>query len=187
MYRSKEEYNNVDQLIYSIYMDYGIRKFPVSAEELCKKMGLKIALYSEFSQDGQNLLRKKSEYGFFYSKTSSIYVNDSYSEETQRFTVFHELKHYICEDENDDDDDLAEYFSRHFMCPTIYLLLKGIDTPEKIAEICGVSYTAAYYSSKNILNRRAKYGNRVFDHEREFIEYLAPDLLVPDFFSDLAI
>lgn len=56
MYRSKEEYNNVDQLIYNIYMDYGIRKFPVSAEELCKKMGLKIALYKTCYVKSQSMV-----------------------------------------------------------------------------------------------------------------------------------
>lgn len=46
----------------------------------------------------------------------TIYYNDSFeSEGSQRFTIFHELKHYVFEDKDDEDDDLADFFARYFM------------------------------------------------------------------------
>lgn len=65
--------------------------------------------------------------GFFVKESKeqppTIYYNDRFgSKGAIRLTIFHELKHYVFNDENDDDDDLADYFARHFMGPTPYLM-----------------------------------------------------------------
>ena len=57
--------------------------------------------------------------GFFVKATKStpptIYYNDTIeSEGAIRFTIFHELKHYVFEDDDDEDDDLADFFCKIF-------------------------------------------------------------------------
>lgn len=94
---------------------------------------------------------KKSKLGFFVKATKStpptIYYNDTIeSEGAIRFTIFHELKHYVFEDDDDEDDDdedddLADFFARYFMCPIPYLLLKKIDSQNEIVSFCGASIT----------------------------------------------
>ncbi|EFQ51829.1 ImmA/IrrE family metallo-endopeptidase [Lactobacillus iners] len=106
---------------------------------------MKIALvpYSAFSDEAKKLLQKKSNHAFFVKESKenppTIYYNDTFeSKGAIRLSVFHEIGHYICED--DSKDDLADYFARHFMCPTAYLMLKGIESPNEIVAFCGVSF-----------------------------------------------
>lgn len=183
MYRSRKEYDELDKLIYSIYDDYNIDKFPIDAKELCWKMKIALVPYSAFSDgDSQSLLQKKSEHSFFVKESKenppTIYYNDMFeSEGAIRLSIFHEIGHYICEDEDDSKDDLSDYFARHFMCPTAYLMLKGIESPNEIVAFCGVSFKAACNASANIANRKKKFGFKLFSHEEEFIKKIDPIVL----------
>ncbi len=145
-------------------------------------MGVALVGYSSMPEEFYYLLKKKSMYGFFVPETRenppTIYYNDMInSKGLQRFTVFHELKHYVFEDENEEEDDLADYFSKYFMCPIPYLLLKNIDSPNEVVSRFGTSLEAAGYICANVNNRRNKYGYRIFDYEVELIEHLEPILL----------
>ncbi|WP_391495755.1 ImmA/IrrE family metallo-endopeptidase [Gardnerella swidsinskii] len=179
MYRSGSKYDELDKLIYSIYDDYGINKFPIDEKELCRKMKISLVPYSAFSNEAKKLLRKNSKHAFFVKESKEnppmIYYNDAFgSEGAIRFSVFHEIGHYICEDKNDSKDDLADYFARHFMCPTAYLMLKGIESPNEIVAFCGVSFEAARNASANIANRKKKLGFKLFSYEEESIKNIDP-------------
>ena len=108
----------------------------------------------------------------------TIYFNDRIaSRGSIRFTVFHEIKHYVFEDTDDEKDDLADYFARQFMCPTPYLLLKGISSPNEIVSLCGMSMEAACNAYSRIVNRRKKLANKLFEYEIPLIKHLEPVLL----------
>ena len=182
MYRSGKVYDEIAKTVIQIYLDYDIKSFPIDEKEVCRKMGVALIGYSSMPKEAQALLKKKSEYGFFVPETKdnppSIYYNDMLeSEGAQRFTAFHELKHYVYEDEDEEEDDLADYFSKYFMCPIPYLLLKNIDSVNEVISEFGTSYEAAFYICSNVVNRRNKYGYQVFDYEIELIEHLEPVLL----------
>ena len=179
MYRSGSEYDKLDKLIYSIYDDYNIDKFPIDAKELCRKMKIALVPYSAFSDEAKKLLHKKSKHAFFVKESKenppTIYYNDLFeSEGAIRLSIFHEIGHYICEDEDDSKDDLADYFARHFMCPIAYLMLKGIESANEIVAFCGVSFEAARNASANITSRNKKFGFKLFSHEEEFIKKIDP-------------
>ncbi|MBD5096878.1 MAG: ImmA/IrrE family metallo-endopeptidase [Lachnospiraceae bacterium] len=142
-------------------------------------MGVALIPYSEYEGDELKLLIKRSTLGFFAKATKltppTIFYNDSIeSDGAVRFTIFHELKHYVFEDDNEEDDDLADFFARYFMCPIPYLLLKKIDSQNEIVSFCGASLKAAKNASTNIINRRNKYGYKLFDYEVRLIEHLEP-------------
>ena len=182
MYRKGTIYDEIKKVIIDIYLDYGFNTFPIDPQEVCRRMGVALIPYSSFNREQRRLLKKESEYGFFVPATSqnvaTIYYNDFYgSLGAQLLTIFHELKHYVYEDSDDVDDNLADFFARYFMCPIPYLLLKNIDTPNEIVSFCGVSYEAAYNVYSNLLNRKNKYGYRLFDYEIPLIEHLEPVLL----------
>ena len=183
MYRNGSEYGEMDRLIYSIYMDYHITKFPIDPKDVCRKFGVALVPYSAFiSNDSEKLLKKKSKQAFFVRESKenppTIYYNDNHeSEGSIRLSIFHELKHYVCGDKNDEDDDLADYFGRHFMCPTAYIMKKVIDTPNAIVAFCGVSFEAACYASSNVRKRREKCGLGLMTYEQEYIEMVEPIVL----------
>ena len=182
MYRSDAIYDEIKNVIIDIYIDYGIKTFPIDEKEVCKKMGVALIPYSEYEGDEFKLLQKKSKLGFFVKATKltppTIYYNDTIeSEGAIRFTIIHELKHYVFEDDDEEDDDLADFFARYFMCPIPYLLLKKIDSQNEIVSFCGASLSAARNASTNIVNRRNKYGYKLFDFEVRLIEHLDPLLI----------
>ncbi|MCF0128751.1 MAG: ImmA/IrrE family metallo-endopeptidase [Pseudobutyrivibrio sp.] len=182
MRRSPETYDDIVKVIVDIFVDYDIKEFPINPKEVCKKLGVALIPYSEYQGRDRELLLKCSEYAFFTRATKdrspSIYYNDAFaSEGAIRFSIFHELKHYVCEDKDDEDDDLADYFARQFMCPTVYMILKKIDTVNEIMSYCGLSESAASYACSNIHKRRAKHGYTIFEHEKPLIELLDPVLL----------
>lgn len=182
MRRDNKEYENISKIIIDIYLDYDIKSFPIDEKEVCGKLGIVLVPYSETDDEMKKLLLKKSKLGSFWKRTkeykSTIYYNDKInSKGSMRFTIFHEIKHYVFEDESDENDDLADFFARYFMCPIPYLMLKGIHSPNEIVSHCGVSLEAAKYVAENIVNRRKIYGNKIFDYEIKFIEHLDPVLL----------
>lgn len=182
MYRSGQRYDEMDELIYSIFIDYGISSFPIDEKDLCRKMGVALVPYSAFSLEANALLQKKSKHAFFVKQSQpfppTIYYNDRYeSEGAIRLSILHEIKHYVCEDSDDEEDDLADYFGRHMMCPTAYLQFKGINTPNEIVAFCGASFEAACNASANIERRKEKLGFGLREYEKMFIEQIDPILL----------
>ena len=182
MYRSPETYDEIKKVIIQIYLDYDIREFPIDAEKVCKKMGVAIVPYSEYDREARVLLRKRSPHGFFVKGTKgrapTIYYNDRFeSEGARRLTIFHEIKHYVYNEDTDDEeyDDLADFFGRYFLCPIPYLMIKGIETEEEIISACHVSMEAAGNVVSNIRNRKLKHGNKIFDYEIPLLEHLDKD------------
>ena len=182
MYRKGNRYDEIAKTVIDIYIDYNIKSFPIEPKDVCRKLGVAMIAYSEYNNEQRNLLKKKSKDGFFVKGSSdmppTIFYNDmQQSKGRVRFTIFHELKHYVCEDNNDNEDDLADYFAKYFMCPIPYLLLKNIDTPQEIMSYCETSQSVAYNVQSNIINRRKKYKYKLFDYEIKLIEHLNPVLV----------
>lgn len=179
MYRRKENYDQMAKLAISVLVDYGIKEFPISAIELCQKLGIKLVSYSELSIEGKNLALKKSKDGFSIKDaacrfTPMIIYNDdsSISKNRIRITVAHEIKHIINGDSAEDEleEDLANYFARYILCPIPYLIFENISSPLEIAHAFRVSSEVARYVSKNVKKRREKYGDTIFDYERPLID-----------------
>ena len=83
MYRYGSAYDELDRIIYSIYMDYNIRTLPIDERELCRKLGVALVPYSAYSpNDSKTLLIKKSKQAFFvreshYYKAGNTLPNPS--------------------------------------------------------------------------------------------------------------
>ena len=180
--RDSDTYDEIKKIIIQIYLDYNIKKFPINEHQICKKLGVSLVPYSAFDRKCRRLLLKRSRCGFFVKGTRenppTIFYNDRFeSEGAIRLTIFHELKHYIYnEDSNDEEyDDLADFFARFFMCPIPYLIVKGIEKDVEIVSYCNVSMEAAGNAASNIKNRKKKYGNKIFDYEIPLLEHLDKD------------
>ena len=183
MYRSSEVYERIKRVIIKICVDYNITAadFPLDEKKICRKMRVKLVPYSSYDIKRKQLLLKCSKYGFFVKETKEtpprIFYNDELgSEGAIRFTIFHELKHYIFNDCDDSEDDLADFFARYFLCPIPYVILMNMNTPEEIMQKFGVSYTAAKNVCSNVEHRREIYGDKLFEYELPLIEQLVAGL-----------
>ena len=181
MYWSGNDYDKMAQLVIDIYIDYNIISFPVDEKNICRKLGLKVVPYSEYNEQDRLILMKRSLDGFYKPPTIStpptIFYNDTISSYgRQRYSIFHEVKHFANNDKFDDiySDNMADYFSRYFMCPIPYLIYWGINDEMTLISDHLVSQEAARNTIKNVRNRRAKYGDKIFDYEQPLIDLLFP-------------
>lgn len=129
MYWSGTDYDRMAQLVIDIYVDYNIRSFPVDEKEICRKLGLKLIPYSEYPEEQEALLRKRSMDAFFAPATRTtpptVFYNDKVESRGRlRYNIFHEVKHFVTGDKDDGEynDNMADYFARYFMCPIPYLI-----------------------------------------------------------------
>ena len=185
MLRSGSKYDEIAKLVISIYLDYGITEFPVDVFSVCKKLNIKLVPYSEFSEPELSLLNKLSKDAFYVpaTKTSpfAIYYNDNLqevqSEGRIRFSILHELKHYVCneQEETDEGEDLADYFAKYFLCPIPVLIVKKIYNQSDIISDFKVSASVAGFVSENLQNRRRKYDDSLFKYEQPLIRFLFGD------------
>lgn len=182
MYRPPADYDSIKKVIIQIYLDYDISGFPLDEKAVCKTLGVSLIPYSEYFPEDALLFKKKSKYGFYVKGTRenppTIYYNDKFdSEGAKRLTIFHELKHYIFNEDSEDEekDDYADFFGRYFLCPIPYLIVKNIDTVNDVISNFGLSQTAAKNAVSNVTNRKIRYGKRIFDYEVPLLEHLDKD------------
>lgn len=185
MYRIPDAYNKMAELVGDIYIDYDIHSFPVDEKEVCRKLGILLKPYGDYSPEKRELFKKKSESGFYVPPSKNappmIFYNDRVFEVGSygkiRRNIFHEVKHYICEDteEQPEDDDLADYFGKYFLAPISYLIVLGIDDIHQIVSRFRVDNDIAFFIRRNIKNRRDRYGNLIFDYEKPLLQHLLGD------------
>lgn len=172
---TKKDYEAMDKLAIDIYVDYGISSFPLDIYDLAKKMGVKLIKYSLFDDVQRELFLKKSTDGFFVDspKGPLIFYNDCIEYQGKiNLTIAHELKHFICKDEKEDEDSekLADHFGRFLLCPTPYLIYSGIDDIYEIMDMFGLTYSAAINALNASENRKYYYGNKIFDYEKSLVD-----------------
>jgi len=182
MYRDGSFYDKMAQLVIDVYLDYDIKGFPIDEKDVCRKLGIKLVPYSEYPFIERTLLKKRSLSGFYvppsgHTQPMIFYNNnldDVESYGSIRRNIFHEIKHYINGDldENPEDDDLADYFGKYFMAPIPFLIYKRIEDINTIIADFGTDYTMATSIYKNIKNRKLKYGNDLFDYEIPLLKHL---------------
>ena len=180
MYWSGTDYDRMAQLVIDIYVDYNIRSFPVDEKEICRKLGLKLIPYSEYSEEQEALLRKRSMDAFFAPATRTtpptVFYNDKVESRGRlRYNIFHEVKHFVTGDKDDGEynDNMADYFARYFMCPIPYLIEYGIDNELTLISDHLISQEAARNTIKNVRNRKAVYGDKIFDCEKPLVDLFA--------------
>lgn len=181
MYRKGEKYNDMAKLVSDIYIDYDIRTFPINVEEVCKKMQIVLLPYSYYEPEHRALLKKESTSSFYIRPTTKnpamILYNDDIKKVGSlgnvRRNVMHEIKHYVCEDTQDNpEDDLADYFGKYFLAPIPYLIVKGIDNLNDIMCTFGVDETMARSILNNVNNRKKKCGKKIFKYEIPLLKHL---------------
>lgn len=59
MYRSSDIYENIVKVIIEIFLDYDIKDSPIDEKDICRRLGVALVHYSEFSKEARALLEKK--------------------------------------------------------------------------------------------------------------------------------
>ena len=159
---SAEEISSAEEM-WKFAKDSGINELPIDLEKLVKKLGIRLKEESLDDDISGELYRDQKDGSWV------IVVNSNQTEARKRFTIAHELGHYVLhrnesdvfEDEiffRSDEKDLSEYqadnFAAELLMPkelfTGALNEKGC-TIETLAKKFGVSYVATRIRLSNII------------------------------------
>ena len=184
MYRSGKEYDEMAKLAIDVIRDYDLCVYPLDAFEVCKKLKINVIPYSSYDEKKKKKLIDLSKDGFCVPRVKNgrpiIYYNDDLSiiisKSRIQSTIFHEIKHILCNDKSDDDkDDLADYFSKYIRCPIPLLIYLDMAEINDVITAFEISYEQAYYVINNIENRKRVYGSQIFDYEVPLLETILKD------------
>lgn len=174
-------YNVITKEIIDIYCDYKLSSFPVDPFHVCKLLCISLVKYSAYDGEDLEVLMKKSKKGFRVPGTRTVFYNDIISSENTemviRYTLFHEIKHVVFDDEEEDDEieDMAEFFSRYFMCPIPYLMVLRPSSYLEIISTFHMSKKAAENAYKNYVSRINKTGYGIYKKEMRLMKVLLGD------------
>lgn len=157
MYWDSSDYELITKTVIDIYCDYGINTFPIDEKEICRKLSIKLIPYSNV----EDYVKEISEDAFYVPPTSqnppTIFYNDlEVNEGRRRYSIFHELKHYVCSDKDETiyNENMADFFARYFMCPVPILINRKVDDILTIMSDYNIGLSAANHVLNNLRNRR---------------------------------
>ena len=180
MYWHSSDYDRMAQLVIDVYIDYNLTTFPIGVMELCPKLGVLLIPYSAYDDTEDCISFSNLTNDAFYIPASKqngpiiVYNDRIVSKGRIRFSVSHELKHYVNDDKEDNpyDENMADYFARYLLCPIPVLIYRGVNDVATIISDYNVSADVANHVLRNLQNRRRVHGNKIFDFEKPLIELI---------------
>lgn len=162
-------YKNVRNASWQCLVDCKITSLPVPVSDICELYNGKVINDSDIHK------LKASESGRIYAIDGYPYVvvNDNESVQRIRFTIAHELGHYLLGHLGSDLINLnrrydyikpiqeteADVFASRLLAPACVLWGINAKTAEQIASVCNISYEAAKIRAERmeILRKRGKF------------------------------
>lgn len=145
-------YKNVRNASWQCLIDVGISELPVKVVRVASFYGIKVF------RDSDMRVLSRDQYGISFVTPAGSWVivyDDRSSLPRSRFTVAHELGHILLghplydahtrqySESRPQVEIEADSFAARLLAPACVLWALDTETAEEIAELCGISYTAA--------------------------------------------
>lgn len=136
----------IKEKVVQVYKECGVRSFPVDCFAILNHYNLRTITYQEAKKNSPDLYTAISGYSkdaFKFRMT--IYYNASNANGRIRFTLMHELGHYVLghTESTPDNEDAADYFASQMLAPRVAINKHGCTTSEELHKLFGLSYAAA--------------------------------------------
>lgn len=177
---TKGEYRLLDQTALQLRLDYDFLVDDLDVFQLANKMNVSLIPYSEIEDKAKKFIFDKEDRindGFFATEcrkyAPKIFYNDKISNKRIKFTISHELEHYVFDDNNDGEyeEAKANHFARQLLIPNCLVImyaLKGVDIYDLVS-IFNVSYEVAAIAYLHARNRLHYRGYKLEDYETDFM------------------
>lgn len=149
-------YKNARNASWQCLIDCGVSELPVKPVQIADHYGIACKESEELLSNGESgkLIRRESG-------KVQIIVRPTDVVQRKRFTILHELGHYLL----GESEYSAERFAVGVLMPACVLWGVGAFTPESISQICNVSQQAAQRRSERIRILRER--NKFLTHPLE--------------------
>lgn len=171
---SDERYEEIKEEVVELYKELHITKFPVMAMDVCKRLGIVLKTYNQFTAQTFAAVIRASEDGIVAKIDNhyEIFYNPSKEHDRVRSTLFHEighirLRHLIHDEENEAE---ANFFAVYFLAPAPLIHYFNLEYVPDVMEKFWVTVTL----STNALSRYKKWlrysGNLYTQYEKDLID-----------------
>lgn len=176
-------YKSARNSTWQCLIDCGINELPIKPVQIAAHYGIVCRKSNKIDLCGASGEIKKE------NGEICIFTDESHTAERRRFTIMHELGHYVLGhlgdtplsrselDCDSDEEDAAERFAADMLMPACVLWGLGIHTPEEIAKLCNASIQAAEIRAERmaVLYKRNMFlshplEQRVYAQFSEFIQ-----------------
>lgn len=185
-------------LAWDIIKREGFTALPIQPRRIIDRHGIKLLTYTEFAElcgrEREDVIRDYDEDGFLFPlenlggrMTYCIVYNEKKDAERINWTLMHELCHYFLGHVKSEQDVMtraslnkseldveADALCARLFCPTVVLHMCCVNSPEEIAELCGISYRAAFLRWQHLEKARHYKRFLEMEEERGILEQFAP-------------
>ena len=139
-------------------IDCGVSELPIKPVQIVSHYGIECRLTDAFLTSGESgkLIRRASG-------KMQIVVRPTDTDQRKRFTILHELCHYLL----GESEYQAERFAASVLMPACVLWGLNAYTPERISQLCNVSQRAAQRRSERMqfLLQKGKFLVHPLEHQ----------------------
>lgn len=160
-----DRYEEIKSIVVATFEKYGINKIPIDCFELAHRIGIKTIPFSKLSQDQLEKvgLCEGEAIMFCINQQTYIFYNDiDNSFARQRFSIFHEIGHYVlghkCESELAKSE--ADFFARYAIAPIPLVWKIGCSGIVDIKDSFDTSFECAT-NIKNNYDNWINYGEKI--------------------------
>ena len=169
--RSRERYRLVRDSAWRSLLKHRVRSLPVDVFRICRREGIRVVSYREAREAGLFVVLEDAAAGndgfaLILRGKKVIFYDEALPVGRQRFTLAHELGHFVLGDagakptvqnvepsEGDSEaEKLANMFAARLLSPACVLWGLRVLSAKEIAEICGLSRAAAEWRFRRLLD-----------------------------------
>ena len=177
---TNDKYRLLDQTALQLRQDYDFLDDDLDVFQLANMMNVTLVPYSEVGLKAKKFILDREDKindGFFTTENGrhapKIFYNDEIADKRIKFTICHELEHYVFDDKEDGEyeEAKANHFARQLLIPNclvIMYMLKGVDKYD-LASKFNVSYEVAYIAYTHAEHRINYRGYKLEDYEKDFM------------------
>lgn len=172
------DYKLISDKTLDVFVECGIREFPIDCFKILEHYGFRLFTYAEMHSANQRLYemcRKYSDDAFRYQNI--ICYNENVLDGRIRFSLMHELGHFVLNhyETSQENEDEADYFASCVLAPRVAISKTLCRTADAIHDTFGLSYTAA---NRALADFKKWHGRKKYDSEHQLFNYLYPKEIV---------
>ncbi len=164
-----QNYQKARDAAWRVLIRYRINRLPVDVKKICAKEGVALFPYSRVKEPMKALgffehSKRTDGFSLRHGKRLLLFYNDTTSAQRQRFTIAHELGHYLNGDvtafptyrnrepgkKDDPHETAANVTASRILAPACVLWHMGVVKPADIATLCDISLTAAKWRAERL-------------------------------------
>lgn len=170
-----ERYEQIKESVVAMFEKYEINNYPIDCFELAQKMGFKVVPFSRLDDEQLNSIRfcEGEAIMFIIDEDKYIFYNDINNNSTrQRFSIFHEIGHYILGHKQESEMARLEanFFASYAIAPLPLVWKTNSNTILKICQSFDVSFDCATKVIYNFENWQRVRKNHLSSYEEKLLK-----------------